>query len=391
MNFASRIERISPSATLSINNRAVELRAQGRDVISLAAGEPDFSPPEYVLQAARDALDNKHTSYTPVCGIPELLSAISDYFSYYYQFKPDNNMLTATNGGKQGLYNLMQILLNPGEEVLIPAPYWVSYPDMVKLASGNPVIVPTLPDNNFQVTLEQLENCLGPRSKVLIINTPSNPTGLHYSQNELDAILDWAIKKNLFVISDEVYDQLVYPPAKKSTAVKWFESYPENIALVNGLSKSFAMTGLRVGFVLAAPGVISNLNKLQGQSTSNICSIAQYAAWAALTGPEDFLKESRRLFAQRRDKALQIINNWSNVVCAQPDGAFYLFPQISAFFNKEVQDSTQMCSYLLEQAGVALVPGVAFGDDNCIRISYALDENTLVTALQKVEKALNHL
>jgi len=391
MQFSDRINQVSPSATLTINSRAAELRSQGRDVVSLAAGEPDFSPPENVMQAMKQAVDAKHTGYTPVPGLPELLKAVSGYFSFYYGVEPENRMLTTTNGGKQGLYNLMQILLNPGDEVLIPGPYWVSYPDMVKLAAGNPVIVPSSAEQNFQVEPGLLEEYISKDTKVLVINSPSNPTGAHYSQRDLDAILDWAINKGLFIVSDEIYDQLVYPPAKQSSAVKWFESHPENVAIVNGLSKSFAMTGIRVGFVMADPGVISNLNKLQGQSTSNICSIAQYAALEALQGPHDFLQDSRKLFSQRRDRALKIIQDWSGVTCPKPDGAFYLFPEISSLYNGKIQDSTQMCTYLLEQAGVALVPGVAFGDDDCIRISYALDEDTLVNALQKVEQAFQDL
>ncbi|MFW6414854.1 MAG: pyridoxal phosphate-dependent aminotransferase [Thermodesulfobacteriota bacterium] len=391
MQFSDRINSVSPSATLTINSRAAELRSKGRDVVSLAAGEPDFAPPENVMQAMKKAVDNKHTGYTPVPGIPELLSAISGYFSFYYGVEPENRMLTTTNGGKQGLYNLMQILLNPGDEVLIPGPYWVSYPDMVKLAGGTPVIVPSGPERDFQVDPSLLQESISSNTKVLVLNSPSNPTGSHYSQKDLDAILDWAVSRDLFVISDEIYDQLVYAPATQSSAVKWFEAHPENVAIVNGLSKSFAMTGIRVGFVMADPRVIANLNKLQGQSTSNICTIAQYAALEALQGPHDFLQESRQLFSRRRDRALGIIQEWSGVNCPRPDGAFYLFPEVSSLYNEKIQDSTQMCTYLLEQAGVALVPGIAFGDDTCVRISYALDEKTLVSALQKVEQAFSDL
>lgn len=391
MQFANRIKQVSPSATLTINAKAAELRSQGRDVISLAAGEPDFSPPEHVLQAAKLAIQDKHTKYTPVSGMPELLSAISGYFFDYYGYKPENNMITTTNGGKQGLFNLLQILLNPGEEALIPAPYWVSYPEMVKLASGNPVMVPTEPESNFKVGPQLLQNYITSRTKVLIINTPCNPTGCHYSQQEMDEIVEWALNKDLFVISDEIYDQLVYHPAQRTSVISWLWSCPQNLAIVNGLSKSFAMTGWRAGFVLAAPEVIGNLNKLQGQSTSNICSVTQHAALAALRDPGDFMEKSQELFVRRRNKALDIVNKWEGVTCPKPEGAFYLFPRISHYYYKDIQDSTAMCTYLLENAGVALVPGVAFGDDSCLRISYALEENKLLSALQKVQEVLEGL
>ncbi|MFW6315291.1 MAG: aminotransferase class I/II-fold pyridoxal phosphate-dependent enzyme, partial [Desulfohalobiaceae bacterium] len=301
MQYSRRIQKVQPSATLSINAKAQELKAQGQEILNLVAGEPDFQPSQHVLQAVHQAVEQKKTRYTAVPGMPELLQAIAGYYSKFYQVEAVPEMATACNGGKQALYNLVQVLLDPGDEVLIPAPYWVSYPEMVKLADGEPIIVPTAPENRFLLQLKDLEQSLSPKSKVLILNSPSNPTGCHYSQQELDRILEFALGQGLFVISDEVYDQLVYPPAQASTAAGWISAYPQQVAVVNGLSKSFALTGWRIGFVLTAPELCKPLNRLQGQSTSNICVLAQEAALAALKGSFEFLQEQRKLLAQRRD------------------------------------------------------------------------------------------
>ncbi|MCF8104244.1 MAG: pyridoxal phosphate-dependent aminotransferase [Desulfohalobiaceae bacterium] len=391
MQYSDRIQSVKPSATLTINARAGELKAQGQDVISLAAGEPDFPPPPRILEAAKQAIDSGFNTYTPVAGIPGLLEAIADYFYTFYNVSATKEMVVATNGGKQGLYNLFQILLNPGDEVLIPGPYWVSYPDMVSLAGGSPVIVPAAPDNGFLLETEDLEAALTPKSKVLILNSPSNPTGSHYTQARLDAILEWAFSRELFVISDEIYDQLIYPPARPASASPWLEKSQGRIAVVNGLSKSFALTGWRIGYVLSHPGLIKNMIKIQGQSTSNICSIAQKAALAALTGSFDFLEDARRDLAGRRDKVLEIMGTWPGTICPKPDGAFYLFPRMDGLYSQAIPDSTALCTYLLENCGVALVPGVAFGDDRCLRFSYALEEETLLRGVDKVGEALQKI
>ncbi|MFP4630097.1 MAG: pyridoxal phosphate-dependent aminotransferase [Desulfohalobiaceae bacterium] len=391
MQYSRRIQKVQPSATLSINAKAQELKAQGQEILNLAAGEPDFQPPQHVLQAVHQAVEQNMTRYTAVPGMPELLQAIAGYFNRFYQVEAGPEMATACNGGKQALYNLVQVLLNPGDEALIPAPYWVSYPEMVKLADGEPMIVPTAPENGFLLQLEDLEQSLSPKSKILILNSPSNPTGCHYSQQELDRILEFALGQGLFVISDEVYDQLVYPPAQASTAAGWISAYPQQVAVVNGLSKSFALTGWRIGFVLADPELCRLLNRLQGQSTSNICVLAQEAALAALNGSFEFLQEQRKRLAQRRDLALQSIDSWPGVHCPRPDGAFYLFPRMEGCFKGRIANSTQLCSYLLEEAGVATVPGIAFGDDRCLRFSYATDQQTLQKGLDLVDKALGRI
>lgn len=391
MHFSDRIRRVKPSATLTINAKAGELKAKGQDVISLAAGEPDFSPPVWVTEAAKQAIDSGFNAYTPVQGIPGLLEAIGDYFYTNYHVSTTREMVVATNGGKQGLYNLLQVLVNPGDEVLIPGPYWVSYPDMVALAGGSPVIIPAAPEKNFLLGPDELEAALTPKSRVLILNSPSNPTGSHYTQAQLDSILEWAFSRGLFVISDEIYDQLVYPPATPASAAPWLDRSQGQVAVVNGLSKSFALTGWRIGYVLGHPGLVKNLIKLQGQSTSNICSIAQKAAMAALTGSFDFLETARQHFAKRRDLVHEIISAWPGTACQKPDGAFYLFPRMDGLYSESVPDSSAMCTYLLEESGVALVPGIAFGDDRCLRFSYALEEETLLRGVHKVGEALKRL
>ncbi len=391
MEFSNRIQKVKPSATLTINAKAAEMKAQGKNVISLAAGEPDFQPPDHVMQAAHEAISKGLTRYTPVPGMPDLLDAVAGYFRNFYGLDADKSMVVTTNGGKQGLYNLLQILLNGGDEVLIPSPYWVSYPDMVNLSEGKPVIVPTDPDQNFLTDPESLERFLSPKTKILILNSPSNPTGCHYQQDQFDRIIEWALGKGLFIISDEIYDQLVYSPAEPTSACKWIDKAPRQVAVVNGLSKSFAMTGWRIGYVVSHAEIIKNLSKIQGQSTSNICSIVQLAAISALNGSWDFLEEKRQNFIQRRDKALEIINSWPGAECPRPDGAFYVFPRLDSFYNQQISDSTALCEYLLDKAEVALVPGAAFGDDRCVRFSYALDYETLMTAMQRVGQALKEL
>jgi aspartate/methionine/tyrosine aminotransferase len=327
MQLSDRVLGVKPSATLSINAKAQEMRASGRSVISLAVGEPDFPTPSHVIDAAKAAMDQGFTRYTAVPGIPELRRAVAGYFSQFYGVDAEAEQVIVSNGGKQGLYNLFQALINPGDEVLVPAPYWVSYPAMIQLAGGVPVSVPTDPEQDFLVTVEDLERKVNDRTRMLILNTPSNPTGCHYSQDRLEEIARWALGRGLFIVSDEIYDRLVYSPAKPSSLATLFQDNKGQIAIVNGLAKSFAMTGWRVGYVLAHPDLVKAMTKIQGQSTSNICSIAQKGAVAALSGPWDFVETMKKSFVQRRDLALQTVRSWPGVFCPEPAGAFYLFPR----------------------------------------------------------------
>lgn len=391
MRISSRIKQLKAPATLAINARVQALKKQGREIISLAVGEPDFNTPEHVGLAAEQAIKSGFTRYTPVAGIAELREAVAGYFNHFYSVAARPEHTIVANGGKQVLYNLLQCLIDPGDQVIVPSPYWVSYPYMVELAGGEVVYVPARAENGFKITPADLEKVLTGRSRVLLLNSPSNPTGAHYRQEELDALAGLAMDHGLFIISDEIYDQLIYPPAEPSSLAPCWEKHPDRVGVVNGLAKSFAMTGWRVGYGLAHPDLIKAMANIQGHSTSNICSIAQKAALAALTGPWDFVAHMRDSLMRRRDLALEVVSQWPAVFCPKPDGAFYLFVQVSELYTADIPDSTALCGRILEEAGVGLVPGVEFGDDSCIRLSYAVDEPTLLSALDKIERVLRRL
>ena len=387
MRISDRLARIKPSATLAVNTKAQELRDQGREIISLAVGQPDFGTPAHVCEAAKSAMDEGFTRYTAVPGIPELREAVAGYYARFYGAKAAGSNTIVSNGGKQVLYNLLMALVNPGDEVLLPAPYWVSYPAMIQLAEGVSVFVPTTAEDNYLITVEGLEAARTAKTRILILNSPSNPTGCCYTQEQLEAIALWARKNGIFIISDEVYDRLVYDPFTPVSLAKTWEAHPETIAIVGALSKSFCMTGWRVGYALAHEDLIKALNKIQGQSTSNINSITQKAAIAALNGPWDIVDEMKKSFVRRRDYAYDVITGWG-AVCPKPDGAFYLFPVLDQFYTEDAPDSAALCTKILEEGGVALVPGSAFGDDKCIRFSYAVEDEILKNALDRVGKVL---
>jgi aspartate aminotransferase len=388
MKLADRVLQLKPSATLSVSAKAQELKGLGRDILSLSVGEPDFPTPEHIRKAGKEAIDAGFTRYTPVPGLPELRSAAAAYFNKYYDAGAEAENIIISNGGKQCLFNLCQALFNPGDHVLIPAPYWVSYPPMVDLSGAKPVVICTSPEKNFKLTAADLEKCLTPKTRALILNSPSNPTGACYTRQELDAIAAWAVEKDVVVISDEIYDRLVYGGQPAISLSSWWRKYPDNFIIVNGVSKTFAMTGWRVGYTLASVELVKAMTRLQGQSTSNVCSIAQKAAVAALTGDLDTVEEMRAAFERRRDLAMEIVSTWPDVICPRPEGAFYIFPDVHLHYTEEFPDSTSLCKVLLDRAGVALVPGAAFGDDRCIRISYAVSDDSLTKALRKVAKVL---
>lgn len=388
MKLADRVAQLKPSATLAVSAKAQELKARGKDILSLSVGEPDFPTPEHICKAAKEAIDAGFTRYTPVPGIPELRAAAAGYFNRKYGIAAEADHIIISNGGKHCLYNLCQALLNPGDHVLIPAPYWVSYPPMVELAAAKPVIIATAPEKDFKVTPADLDKSLTPKTRALLLNSPSNPTGACYSKEEMDAIAQWAVERGVLVIADEIYDRLVYGGTPPQSLCAWWQRHPENFAIVNGVAKTFAMTGWRVGYTLAHPDLIRAMSRLQGQSTSNICSVSQKAAVAALTGDMGVVEEMRSAFERRRNLAMEIISGWPDVICPRPSGAFYLFPDVHRHYNSRFADSTSLCTLLLSEAGVALVPGAAFGDDRCVRISYAVSDDNLVTALHLVAKVL---
>ncbi len=388
MKLSQRVSRLKPSATLAVNALAQELQAAGKDIISLSLGEPDFNTPRNIGNAGIDAINTAFTRYTAEPGIIELRKAAADYFRLNYGAEAGAENILIANGGKQCLYNAFLALLNPDDEVLIPAPYWVSYPAMVELADGVPVIVPSRVEDGFKVNAQALEAKRTAKTRVCVINSPSNPTGAAYTQEELDELARWAIQHNILILSDEIYDQLVYTPAKAVSLSGWFAKHPENIAVVNGVAKSFAMTGWRVGYLLAHPDIIKAAIKWQGQTTSNVCSIAQKAALEALTGDQSDMRAMRQAFEKRRDLIMSIIKDWPDVLCPTPQGAFYVFPDMHRHYNGRIKNSQDMCKFLLEEAGVALVPGDAFGDDRCVRLSYATSEEVIIKALERIAKAL---
>lgn len=391
MQISEKVAQIQPSMTLAINARAQELRAQGIEVVSLAVGEPDFPTPEFIKEAAKRAIDDNFTRYTAVAGIPELRRAAADWLGKHYRAEVKEENIIIGSGGKQCIYTFLQTMLNPGDEVLIPSPYWVSYPDMTLLAGGKPVFVKTDGKTGYKVAPLMLEEYVTERAKLLILNSPSNPTGAVYSDREFMNVMRWALAHNIYVLSDEIYDQLIYPPAAMTSAVTWFEHCPEYVGVVNGLSKSYAMTGWRVGFMAAHPEIIKKMSVVQGHSLSNVCSIAQKAALAALTGPQDCVAEMRSAFEKRRDLAMEIIGTWKKAICPRPDGAFYLFVDASGYYKPGLDNSLEFCKWLLEKAHVAVVPGVAFGDDKCFRISFAVGDERLRDALDRIGEALSSL
>ncbi|MBQ9418559.1 MAG: pyridoxal phosphate-dependent aminotransferase [Bacteroidales bacterium] len=396
--LSQRILNMAESETLAMTAKARELKAQGKDVISLSIGEPDFNTPEVVKAAAKKAIDDNFTHYPPVPGYADLREAISA------KFRRDNGLdyapeqIVVSTGGKQSLYQVVQVLVNPGDEVIIPTPYWVSYKEFVRLAGGIPIYVQTTLENNFKVTPEQLEAAITPRTKLIIFSSPSNPTGMLYGKEELRALAAVVARhENVFVVSDEIYEHINFVGRHESIAQ--FPEVKERVVTVNGVAKGFAMTGWRIGFIGAPLTIAKACNKLQGQVTSATCSIAQKAAVCAmLMDPavsEDIIS-MRATFLKRRDMVYQLLCDIPGLKVCLPQGAFYFFPDVSAYYGKSaagrlIANSTDMAFYLLEEAGVATVMGSAFGDDRCIRLSYATSEELLREAMRRIKEALSRL
>jgi aspartate aminotransferase len=396
MLLSERIREIKPSATLALNAKALAMRAEGIDVVSFGVGEPDFDTPEHIRNAAIRAIEEGFTRYTAVGGIPELKQAIVEKFQrdngLFYE--PDQVMVSC--GGKHVLYNIAQAFLNPGDEVIVPAPYWVSYPPIVMLAGGRSVIVNTAEADGFKLSPESLEKAITPRTRMLVLNSPSNPTGSCYTESELRALAEVILKHDIWVISDEIYEKLVFGGTQFWSIAQVSDEMKSKTFVVNGLSKTYAMTGWRIGYVAGAQEVIAAMTKIQGQSTSNPNSIAQKAAVAALTGPEDFLQAMIEAFDERRKHLVDRLNDISGIHCNLPGGAFYTFPNVSRYFNMKadgriIKGSADLCEYLLNQAQVALVPGIAFGDDDFIRFSYATGLDRIDEGLDRMEVALKRL
>lgn len=382
MKLAARISQVSPSLTLAIAAKAKAMKAEGIDVCSFSAGEPDFDSPEHVKAAAKKALDEGKTKYGPAPGEPKLRQAIADKLRRENNLNYQAENIIVTNGGKHSLFNLMQALIEPGDEVIIPAPYWVSYPEMVKLVGGNPVIVMTDEENGYKIQPEILRSAITPKTKLFVLNSPSNPTGMVYSPEEIKALAEVIVEKDILVVSDEIYEKILYDGAKHLSIGSLNDEIFARTIVSNGFAKGYSMTGWRLGYLAAPVELIKAATTVQGHSTSNVCTFAQYGAIAALEGSQDCVEEMRQAFAQRRKVMLERINAIPGLSCPQPDGAFYLFPDISQTGLK----SLDFCKTLLEEHQVAVIPGVAFGADNNIRLSYATDMATIEKGMDRLEK-----
>lgn len=391
MHLSDRINNITEPQTIGMARKARELKAQGVDVISLSLGEPDFDTPEPIKLAAKKAIDENFSHYTHVSGYLELRQAIAK------KFKRDNNLdysteqIVVSTGAKQSIANTMLCLVNPGEEVLVPSPYWVTYIELVKLAGGKPIVIPTTVENNFKVSPKQIINAITPKTRLLIFSSPCNPTGSVYTKEELKAIADvLASHATIFVISDEIYEHINY--VGKHESIAQFPEMKERTVVVNGASKSFAMTGWRVGYIGAPKEIAIACDKMQGQFTSATCSIGQKAMHCAAEMDVTSIHPMCDAFKKRRDIVYNLLKEIPGLKTNFPDGAFYFFPDVSFYFGKnKVKNSTDLCMYLLEKANVALVPGDAFGNDNHIRISYAASEEKLIEAMKRIKKALAEL
>ncbi len=392
--FAPRLNKVKPSPTFAMLKLAAELKAQGKDVIGLSAGEPDFDTPDHIKAAAKLAMDQGKTKYTPVEGILELRQAICDKFKRENSLIYKPSQVMASTGGKQVIFNAILATVGQGDEVIIPAPYWVSYPDIVNLAEGTPVYVNTAPERGFKMTPQELAAAITPRTKWLILNSPSNPTGAAYTTAELRALADVLLQHpQVYILADDIYEHLVYDGFKFCTIAQVEPKLFDRTLTLNGVSKAFSMTGWRIGYAGGPEHLIKRMGEIQGHSTSNPSSISQAAAVAALNGPRDFLQDWRRSFKHRRDLVVDMLNKAEGITCATPEGAFYVYPSCAGMIGRvtpegmTLQNDEDVAKYLVEQVGVAVVFGAAFGLSPYFRISYATSEGALRDACTRIQRA----
>ncbi|MBD1827400.1 pyridoxal phosphate-dependent aminotransferase [Microcoleus vaginatus GB1-A2] len=382
MKLAARVGEVPPSITLAIAAKAKAMRAEGIDVCSLSTGEPDFDTPEHVKAAAKQALDAGKTKYGPVAGEPQLKAAIAR------KLQSDNNLnyqpenIIVTNGGKHSLYNLMMALIEPGDEVIIPAPYWLSYPEMVKLASGKPVIVRADASTGYKITPEQLSGAITPKTKLFVLNSPCNPTGMVYTPAEIKALAEVIVDRDILVVSDEIYEKIIYDDAQHVSIGSLGKEIFDRTLISSGFAKAYSMTGWRIGYLAGPVEVIKATSTIQGHSTSNVCTFAQYGAIAALESSQESVEKMRQAFAERRQVIFELLDAVPGISCIKPDGAFYMFVNIS----KTGMNSLEFCDAFLEQQQVAVIPGIAFGADDHIRLSYATDLGTIKKAVERLDK-----
>jgi len=391
--LSDRLQRLAPSATLAMSQKSSEMKAQGIDVINMSVGEPDFNTPEHIKQAAKLAIDENYSRYSPVPGYPDLRQAIARKLERENHLHYLPAEILVSNGAKQSVCNTVMALVNPGDEVIIPAPYWVSYPQMVLLAGGKPVIVEAGFDQNFKMTPGQLEAAITPRTRLIILCSPSNPTGSVYNKEELEALAKVILSHDdLFVLADEIYEHINYVGRHESIAQ--FKGMKERAIIVNGVSKAYAMTGWRIGYIAAPEWIVKGCNKLQGQYTSGPCSVSQKAAEFAYVSSQQCVEDMRQAFERRRDLIVRLAKDIPGLEVNVPEGAFYLFPKCSSFYGKTAPDgttvsnSTDLAMYLLEKGHVATVGGDAFGDPDCFRMSYATSDENIVEAMRRIKEVL---
>lgn len=393
--LSNRLNRLAPSATLAMSQKSGEMKAQGIDVINMSVGEPDFNTPDHIKEAAKKAIEDNYSRYSPVPGYADLRKAVVEKLKRENGLDYTVNEVLVSNGAKQSVCNTVMALVNPGDEVIIPAPYWVSYPQMVKLAGGEPVIVNAGFEQNFKMTPEQLEAAITPKTRMLILCSPSNPTGSVYTKEELAGLAE-VIKKHddLFVLADEIYEHINY--MGKHESIAQFPGMKERAIIVNGVSKAYAMTGWRIGYIAAPEWIVKGCNKLQGQYTSGPCSVSQKAAEAAYSMPQDCVEEMRKAFERRRNLIVELAKDIPGLEVNVPQGAFYLFPKCSSFYGKSdgehtINNSTDLAMYLLEVGHVATVGGDAFGDSECFRMSYATSDENIREAMSRIKNVLAKL
>lgn len=387
MKLASRVNQVTPSLTLAIDSLAKEMKKNGEDVCSFSAGEPDFDTPIHIKAAAKKALDEGKTRYGPAAGEPGLRKAIAEKLLRDNQLAYNADNVIVTNGGKQSLYNLIMALIEAGDEVIIPAPYWLSYPEMVTLAGGTSVIVNTSLENQYKITPEQLEAAITPKTKLFVLNSPSNPTGIVYTPEEIAALAKIVVEKDILVVSDEIYEKILYDGAIHRSIASFGPEIFQRSIISNGFAKAFSMTGWRVGYIAGPVEIVKAMTKIQGHSTSNVCTFAQYGAIAALESPQDCIEEMVKAFSERRQYILERVRSLPGLNCPTPNGAFYVFIDISQTGLK----SRDFCQKLLETQKVAAIPGIAFGADDCIRLSYATDLKTIEKGFDRIDKFIGTL
>jgi|TARA_Y100000814_G_scaffold60891_2_gene37754 aspartate aminotransferase len=396
MKLSKLAKNLKPSATLAITAKAKDLKSKGIDIIGFGAGEPDFDTPNNIKSAAKDSIDSGFTKYTAASGIIELKEAIRERISIDYGLSYENKEILVGSGAKHVLYNLFNVLIDEGDEVLIPAPYWVSYPEQVKISGGSPIILHTNQEDGFKITKKQIESRCNENTKILVLNYPSNPTGSTYNYDELSQIAEICKEKNLIVISDEIYDKIIYSNEKHISFPQLSEDAKNRTILVNGVSKTYSMTGWRIGYAAGNSEVISAMNNLSGQSTSNPTSISQKAAIEAFSGNQGKVVEMLGEFEIRKEYISSFLNEIEGVECFVPKGAFYVFPDISYYFGKsfkgkEIRNSIEFTDFLLDHAKVAVVPGIEFGSDKHIRISYATSMNDIKEGTKRIKESLQDL